>query len=42
MKTAFVWRATEYGPKQVNDLTAPEWVDLAAGDFLELADKLGC
>ena len=42
MKTAFVRRATEYGPKQVNDLTAPEWVDLAAGDFLELADKLGC
>ena len=42
MKTAFVRRVTEYGPKQVNDLTAPEWVDLAAGDFLELADKLGC
>ena len=42
MKTAFVLRATEYGPEQVNDLAPPEWVDIAAGDFLELADKLGC
>ena len=42
MRTAFVLRATEYGPAQVNDLAAPQWVDIAAGDFLQLADKLGC
>ena len=42
MRTAFVLRATEYGPGQVKDLAAPEWVDVRAGDFLELANVLGC
>jgi len=42
MPTAFVLRETEYGPKQEKDLAAPEWVDVQAENFLELADKLGC
>lgn len=42
MKTAFILRPTEYGPDQNTDL-APEgnW-DIVAGDFIELAKRLGC
>lgn len=40
--TAFVLRSTEYGPFQKQDLEASEFVDVAAQDFNDLADKLGC
>lgn len=41
-RTAFVPRPTEYGPNQSEDLTAEHDFDVIAGDFIDLADKLGC
>jgi 2-haloacid dehalogenase len=43
LRTAFVARHTEHGPGQTTDL-APDstCVDVAAQDFVELAQKLGC
>jgi 2-haloacid dehalogenase len=40
MRTAFVLRATEYGPKQTTNLEADPSVDVVATDFLDLADQL--
>lgn len=43
LMTAFVPRATEYGPEQTTDLTAdPACVDRVATDFIDLAVQLGC
>lgn len=43
LATAFVARPTEHGPGQRTDLAAdPACVDVVAGDFVELARKLGC
>lgn len=42
LKTAFVPRPQEYGPEQTRDLKAEEDWDHAAGDFVELAEQLGC
>ena len=41
-RTAFVARPTEYGPHQRDDLQAEHDFDVIAGDFIDLADKLGC
>lgn len=41
MRTAFVARPTEYGPKQVKDFTVEPGIDLAVRDLGELADRLG-
>lgn len=41
-RTAFVVRPTEYGPHQSDDLQAEHDFDVIAGDFIDLADKLGC
>ena len=42
MKTAFVARPTEHGPRQATDLAPdPSCVDLPATDFVELAAMLG-
>jgi 2-haloacid dehalogenase len=40
MKTAFVARPTEYGPRQTKDFKAEQEWDHVAEDFLELATKL--
>ena len=40
LKTAFVLRATEYGPSQNFDLKAEENIDISALDFIELSTKL--
>ena len=40
LKTAFVLRATEYGPSQNFDLKAVESIDISALDFIELSTKL--
>jgi 2-haloacid dehalogenase len=42
LATAFVARPLEHGPGQTTNL-APDWscVDVAAADFVELADRLG-
>jgi 2-haloacid dehalogenase len=42
MRTAFVLRPTEHGPSQTADLTAEGPWDVVAGDFVSLADALGC
>ena len=43
MRTAFVPRPTEHGPRQTSDLTADAGcVDVPAKDFVDLAGKLGC
>ena len=42
LRTGFVARPTEYGPKQTTDLTATSEWDLVASDFRDLAVKLGC
>ena len=42
LKTAFVRRAQEHGPGQTSDLEPDGAWDIVAGDFLDLADKLGC
>lgn len=41
MRTAFVARPTEYGPRQQNDQVADPGIDLAVRDLGELADRLG-
>lgn len=40
MRTAFVPRPTEYGPRQTSDLEAEQAWDVVAGDFAELARAL--
>jgi 2-haloacid dehalogenase len=40
--TAFVLRATEYGPKQTTDLQPEKHYDVVASAFLNLAEQLGC
>jgi 2-haloacid dehalogenase len=40
LRTAFVARPREHGPRQTTDLHADGDVDVEAGDFLELADAL--
>lgn len=42
LKTAFVARRMEFGPKQTSDLTPEEEYDLVADDFGDLATRLGC
>ena len=42
LATAFVPRPTEHGPGQASDLAADSsCVDVTAGDFIELAERLG-
>ena len=41
-QTAFVPRPTEYGSEQTTDLAAEYDCDVVAGDFIELAQILGC
>jgi 2-haloacid dehalogenase len=42
LATAFVARPTEHGPGQTSDLAPdPSCVDVAAADFIDLAQKLG-
>ena len=41
LKTAFVPRPREYGPAQTQDVAADGPWDVVAGDFLDLAGKLG-
>jgi 2-haloacid dehalogenase len=41
MRTAFIARPNEYGPRQQNDQVADPAVDLAVRDLGELADRLG-
>lgn len=41
MRTAFVARPQEFGPDARPDITAEPWFDVHAGNFTELADKLG-
>ena len=41
-QTAFVPRPTEYGSEQTTDLVAEYDCDVVAGDFIELAQILGC
>ena len=40
MRTAFVLRATEYGPGQTTNLEADPSIDVVATDFDDLADQL--
>jgi 2-haloacid dehalogenase len=42
LRTGFVARPTEYGPHQDKDFKAEHDWDVVAGDFGELATKLGC
>jgi 2-haloacid dehalogenase len=42
LKTAFVGRPTEYGPRQVKDFGAEGKWDFVACDMIELAELLGC
>ena len=42
LRTAFVPRPTEYGPKQTKNLKAEHEFDFVADDFLDLASQLGC
>jgi 2-haloacid dehalogenase len=39
--TAFIARPTEYGPRQTRDLSADDFVDVAAASVEDLATKLG-
>ena len=41
LRTAFVARPKEHGPGQKTDLTAERSFNIVAGDFLDLADRLG-
>ena len=41
LRTAFVARPQEHGPKQKTDLAATGKWDVVAGDFIELADRMG-
>ena len=40
LKTAFVLRANEYGPKQDFDLMADKKIDVSASNFIDLFNKL--
>jgi 2-haloacid dehalogenase len=42
LKTAFVARPTEYGPLQMRDFKAEGDWDIVAGNFNDIADRLGC
>lgn len=42
LATGFVPRPSEYGPRQTKDLAPSGNWDVVAGDFNDLADKLGC
>ena len=42
LRTAFVLRPREHGPRQASDLAAEGPWDLVAADFLDLAARLGC
>jgi 2-haloacid dehalogenase len=42
MRTAFVARPSEHGPRQTRDLTAERPWDVVADSFTALADALGC
>jgi 2-haloacid dehalogenase len=42
LRTAFVRRPVEYGPKRTADDPAGHDFDVVAGDFLDLASQLGC
>lgn len=42
LKTAFVPRVTEYGPRQNRDFAAEGAIDIVARDFNDLAGQLGC
>jgi len=42
LRTAFVARPAEYGPRQNRDLAAEHEFDVVARDFGDLADQLGC
>ncbi|MFO1349687.1 MAG: haloacid dehalogenase type II [Gammaproteobacteria bacterium] len=42
MRTAFVLRPTEHGPRQTTDLRAEHAFDAVARDFIDLAEQLGC
>lgn len=41
LKTAFVARPTEYGPRQSRDFKADHGFDVVASDFVDLAERLG-
>ena len=41
MKTAFILRDTEHGPRQTKDLKSESDWDISVNNFIELADKLG-
>ena len=41
LRTAFVARPTEYGPQQNRDLRAEHEFDVVAGDFVQLAERMG-
>ena len=41
-RTAFVSRPLEHGPNKSRDLKAEHDFDVIAGDFIDLATKLGC
>ena len=41
-RTAFVARPHEHGPAQTIDRAAAHDFDIAAVDFTDLADQLGC
>ena len=40
LKTAFVLRANEFGPKQDFDLMADKKIDVSASNFIDLFNKL--
>lgn len=42
MKTAFVCRPTEHGPRQTTDLSAESDWDICAESFVDLAGQMGC
>ena len=42
LRTAFVARPTEYGPRQSRDFKADGPWDVVCSSFVELADKIGC
>ncbi len=41
LKTGFVARPTEYGPRQSRDFKADHEFDVVASDFVDLAERLG-
>ena len=42
MKTAFVCRPNEHGPRQTSDLSAESDWDICAESFVDLAGQMGC